>query len=160
MDSSAPVVVLAACAGAAVCAGVYVLCGSNRSKNSLADPGLINLGNTCFLNALLQALAAMPSFKRWLVAEDMGRRRGILTSVLQQVLTSLVRGKGVSQNPSAVLRALRAHGWVLSLHQQQDVHELYLVLISTLEEENDVVMYVVMLLHLTVLGVCGCRGLV
>ena len=29
-------------------------------------PGLLNLSNTCFLNSLLQGLAACPSFVRWL----------------------------------------------------------------------------------------------
>lgn len=67
MESGERVLVAAGLA-AAVVVGAFVLWrpvgGARARKGRVA--GLQNLGRTCFLNTLLQALAASPRFSTWL----------------------------------------------------------------------------------------------
>lgn len=38
----------------------------NQNKKSLIGVGLVNDGNTCYVNAALQAISHMPTFIQWL----------------------------------------------------------------------------------------------
>ncbi|XP_068167746.1 ubiquitin carboxyl-terminal hydrolase 30 isoform X2 [Antennarius striatus] len=133
---------------AAVAAGVYVFWGpitERKKRKKGMVPGLLNLGKTCFLNSLLQGLAACPSFIRWLemfsalpVIQSCKDNR--LSMTLLRLLKALSSGKPGEDDvldAGCILDILRLYRWHISSFEEQDAHELFHVLTSSLEEERD-----------------------
>ncbi|CAL4095119.1 unnamed protein product, partial [Meganyctiphanes norvegica] len=98
-------------------------------------PGLTNIGNSCFLNALVQAFASCPLFINWL-ALKLTKSSPDLASSLHKLLKVLNNdgGHGGDACAGEVLMALRGQGWVIST-DEQDTHELFHVLTATLDDE-------------------------
>lgn len=71
----------AAVVGAFVFWGPAVNAGHGRGRLA----GLINLGQTCFLNTILQALAACPQFINWLGLES--HKKDTLRTTLATVIS-------------------------------------------------------------------------
>ncbi|XP_072949685.1 ubiquitin carboxyl-terminal hydrolase 30 homolog [Epargyreus clarus] len=136
-------ILVAAGLTAAVVVGAFVLWGPGGApkvrKRRGQIAGLQNLGRTCFLNTLLQALAACPSFIEWLrkYAKSDGHNSMITTlyTVIEVVNGTHESARGTPVCPLGVLQALRAAGWVVPA-DQQDAHELLHVLLSCIEEET------------------------
>lgn len=85
---------------------------------------------------MLQAFAALPSFVQW-VDSNVNDAAPLLKS-LHHVMSSLSKpaNEDTNCNPDVVILALQQHGWKIDL-QQQDAHELYQVLMTTVQEEKE-----------------------
>ncbi|BFG02938.1 ubiquitin carboxyl-terminal hydrolase 30 homolog [Drosophila madeirensis] len=135
-------ILMAAGVTVAAVVGAFVLWGPSGSRlrqrrGQIA--GLHNFGRTCFLNTLLQALAACPQFIAWLQLYNGASpdRKSLISSMLNTL--EVINGthatlRGDPHSPGAVLRALNTLGWVIP-QEEHDAHELFHVLLSSLEEE-------------------------
>ncbi|KAK0417546.1 hypothetical protein QR680_013074 [Steinernema hermaphroditum] len=101
-------------------------------------PGLQNIGNTCFANSLLQALASSPSFVNWLNNLDYSRvplRKVQFLMALRDTLNGLNYSKTPTASATAVIEALTYHGWNIGLGREQDLYELFNVFVTTWDDE-------------------------
>lgn len=72
---------------AAAVVGAFVFWGPSTGHSGRGRlAGLVNLGKTCFLNAILHALAACPQFVSWLEQDRLAKETS-LRSTLSTVLS-------------------------------------------------------------------------
>ncbi|XWS10792.1 hypothetical protein CRYUN_Cryun38cG0028000 [Craigia yunnanensis] len=124
--------------------------GKSEVKSKLEKlcfvPGLQNLGNNCFLNVILQALASCSYFQSFLqkilekceLSPVDGEGESLpLTITLSGLLEELgtVGERKVALSPHKVMRALTLYNQNFDLTSQQDAAEAFLHLLSSLREE-------------------------
>ncbi|KAG4073136.1 hypothetical protein HA402_002525 [Bradysia odoriphaga] len=134
-------ILMAVVTGAVVTLGAFVFwgpSGSSRLRQRRGQiAGLHNFGRTCFLNTLLQALAACPQFIAWMQLHGSADKKSLIGSLLNTL--EVINGthptlRSDPYSPGAVIRALNNLGWVIP-PEDQDCHELLHVLLTSLEEE-------------------------
>lgn len=117
---------------------------NNSCKKLFFVPGLRNLGNNCFLNVILQALASCLSFRCFL--EDvrnlqLSRKEQVedfpllvsLADLLEELST--LQEKSRPLNPHKVMNAMQQYIPQFQLSNQQDAAEAFLHLLSCLRDE-------------------------
>ncbi|KAI8920831.1 hypothetical protein DFJ77DRAFT_426150 [Powellomyces hirtus] len=119
----------------------------SQPDSIMYPPGLLNLGNTCFMNSVIQALSSLPALCAYLVERCLRASRQRrpddlhvtlamcrLTSALNELSTS-----HVSLRPTDLMAALSAtnpSNRRLLCYDQQDAHELLLLVSSTISAEE------------------------
>ncbi len=105
--------------GAALAASLYVTFGPEERESARArrarrlrrrghPPGLPNRGNSCFVNAVLQALASVPAFREWLEEHREGFPEGGVGRAMDKVLAYLDGEERDEVSPALLLEALRS----------------------------------------------------
>ncbi|XP_021895476.1 ubiquitin carboxyl-terminal hydrolase 27 isoform X2 [Carica papaya] len=118
----------------------------DRPENLFFLPGLQNLGNNCFLNVILQALASCSEFRPFLqnAIEESKSSAGVeqeenlplafaLASLLEELC--VVGEPRVVRSPYKVMLAMTPYIGKFNLTSQQDAAEAFLHLLSSLREE-------------------------
>uniref|UniRef100_A0A8D8YJ86 ubiquitinyl hydrolase 1 n=2 Tax=Cacopsylla melanoneura TaxID=428564 RepID=A0A8D8YJ86_9HEMI len=127
------------CASLAI--GAYVLFGPNfGNKKKTPVLGLQNLGQTCFMNTILQALGSCPIFIKWLDSQTpvLGEVGIALKNILQKLgQVSPDDSTECIIQPLEFMTVLSQHGWQMNLYNnmQQDAHELLTFVLSKVEDE-------------------------
>lgn len=107
-----------------------------RYNSFLGLRGLINLGNTCFMNCILQALTHTPLLRDYFLDDlhechyDVGEKSICLVCEMCRLFQEFYSGKSSPHIPLKFLHLVWTHARHLAGYEQQDAHEF---LIATLD---------------------------
>ncbi|XP_014605233.1 PREDICTED: ubiquitin carboxyl-terminal hydrolase 30 homolog isoform X1 [Polistes canadensis] len=130
-------IVMFAGMGLAVAVGVFILWGpSPKPRRRGKVVGISNLGYTCFLNSLLQALAACPTFITWLQKQREKNNKCQFTAALVSAFEKINGHTDDLYGDVTTIEIITALGSQWSFAPgYQDAHELFHILLNALQAE-------------------------
>jgi len=103
--------------------------------------GLKNISATCYINTLIQCLASSPSFIRFVLSSNLEDRLGsnddnqiYLINELKSIMNSMCI-EGNSLIPIRFLKTLKLKFDFIDINEQNDLHEILLLILNKLNEE-------------------------
>lgn len=129
--------------------------GFNKQAQKLPGdhhPGLINAGNTCFFNSVIQSLASVKTFVTHIQriharADEYDVPTPVIDALVELLVAlntpaskrSAIRPTALSEALSIVTKKTSLRS-LLTAHQQQDAHELLLLLLDAVSIERNAVL--------------------
>mmetsp|Transcript_65928 Transcript_65928/g.208641 ORF Transcript_65928/g.208641 Transcript_65928/m.208641 type:complete len:363 (-) Transcript_65928:245-1333(-) len=112
---------------------------SPASTSTVATRGMVNLGNTCYMGATLQALASLDGFVAELLLAARSAPQGSVAAALADCLREHRDGRGGESaqavNPARLKHNLARHNLRFLGFAQQDAHEFLFALLGRVQEE-------------------------
>lgn len=123
---------------ASAAANRIVLLKDAVSKGEPHPPrGMVNLGNTCFFNAVAQCLARVAAFREYFVGKPPLPGEGSMTTALRGFFVEMwTVGETSTINPSTLFAEVGRRNPVFKGRAQQDSHELMKVIFDAVVEEE------------------------